>query len=196
MEIKYLYSDGGTIRPNNGGTSSQFVKGDGSLDSTAYVSLEYVQQHFIRKPDVLYETDGTTGLLGINNNSLSTNWQLENMDFTPYKYLKCYFKNSDYEQTSNYLTSALVIILPLDDASKSLAVNGTMTSGKVPCDMYLAGGGTTNPNDLNVLYNILVAVDSTKTKFQVVSQTSLYGTAKGNRNNDGRYLYKIEGWYD
>ena len=117
MEIKYLYSDGETVRPNSGGTSSQFVKGDGSLDSTAYVNLEYVQQHFIRKPDVLYETDGTTGLLGINNNSLSTNWQLENMNFTPYKYLKCYFKNSDYEQTSNYLTSALVIILPLDELS-------------------------------------------------------------------------------
>lgn len=50
-----------------------------------------------------------------------------------------------------------------------------------------------SPNDQNTRYHVLVAVDNTKTKFQVVCQNSLYGTAKGDRNTNGRYLYKIEG---
>ena len=64
------------------------------------------------------------------------------MDFTPYKLLKCYFKMSDYSQTSNYLTPSLVIDLPLDEASLPKAANDTNISGPAPvsCDIYLGGG--------------------------------------------------------
>ena len=135
-------------------------------------------------------------MLGLNASSLGTSWQLQNYDFTPYKFLRCYIKVSDYSQGSNYLTPAIVVTVPLDEASLSKGVNDTVSTGKVPCDMYLGGGGATNPNDRNVSFNVLVAVDSTKTKLQVVSEHSIYGTAQGDRNNDGRYLYKIEGCYD
>lgn len=165
-------------------------------DGTYIVDLTQLPDNFARKPVVLYETDGTTGLLGVNAGSLGENWQLTDYDFSPYKYIRCFFKVSDYSVSSNYLTPALIIDVPLDDASRSKGVNDTIPSGKVPCDMYLGGGGTTNPSDRNVSFNVIVAVDSTKTKFQVVSEHSIYGTAQGDRNNSGRYCYKIEGHYD
>lgn len=157
---------------------------------------DWLGQNFARKPVVLYQTDGTSGLLGVNANTLGENWQLTNYNIAPYKYLRCYFKVSDYSVSSNYLTPALIVDLPLDDASRSKGVNDTVSTGKVPCDMYLGGGGVTNPSDRNVSFNVIVAVDTTKTKFQVVSEHSIYGTAQGDRNTDGRYCYKIEGHYD
>ena len=166
------------------------------VDGAYIVDLTKLTTDFARKPVVLYETDGATGLLGVNANTLGENWQLTGYDFTPYKYLKCFFKVSDYSVGSNYLTPALVIELPLDNASRSKGVNDTISSGKVPCDMYLGGGCVTNPSDRNVLFNVIVAVDTTKTKFQVVSEHSIYGTAQGDRNNNGRYCYKIEGHFD
>lgn len=165
------------------------------LNDTYEKLPEIMDSKYTRKPVVLYETDGTSGLLGVNAGTLGENWQLTGYDFTPYSYLKCFIKASDYSTTSNYLTPSLVIELPLDDASRSKSVNDTITSGKVPCNMYLAGGSATNPNDRNVSLNAIVAVDTTKTKFQVVSVHSIYGTAQGDRNNNGRYLYKIEGHF-
>lgn len=159
------------------------------------VTTSYLSQNYARKPVVLYETDGTTGLLGVNATSLGENWQLQDYDFSPYKYLKCYFKMSDYNRTSNYLTPSLVVILPLDAASKSKSDNTTLNPS-TPCDMYVSASAGFNPNDRNTLYVVMVAVDTTKTKFMVVSQNSLYGTALGGRNDNGRYLYKIEGCYD
>ena len=79
---------------------------------------------------VLYETDGTTGLLGINDtaSSLSNNWQLEDMDFTPYRYIKCYFKASTGVNLTAY-TPAVVVTVPLDNASLGTTayIGGTMT---------------------------------------------------------------------
>ena len=161
--------------------------------------MQQLQQNFVRKPVILYQTDGTTGLLGVNNASIGSNWQLTNYDFTPYQYLRCYFKESDFDTTSNYLTPSVIIELPLDAASLSKSNNSTALSGhsgNPANDIYLAGANVTNPNDQNVEFTIIVAVDSTKTKLQVVCQNSLYGTTKGDRNSEGRYLYKIEGCYD
>lgn len=175
--------------PSSG--SSHAVKSSGIYDAINNISL-----NFVKKPNILYETDGTTGILGVNSNTLGNSWQLEGYDFTPYKFLRCYIKVSDYSQESNYLTPAIVVTVPLDNASRSKGVNDTVSTGKVPCDMYIGGGGATNPSDRNVSFNVLVAVDSTKTKLQVVSEHSIYGTALGGRNDNGRYLYKIEGCYD
>ena len=162
--------------------------------TTQYMS-EYLEDNFCRKPVVLYETDGTTGLSGVNANTLGENWQLTGYDFSPYKYLKCYFKVSDFKTSSNYLTPAIVVELPLDNASRAKRDNSA-TSPSTPCDMYLAGGNATNPNDRDVSINAIVAVDTTKTKFQVVSVHSIAGTILGERNSDGRYCYKIEGHFD
>ena len=167
----------------------------GVLDlESSTVTTTYLSQNYVRKPDILYETDGTTGLLGVNNNELGENWQLENYDFTPYKYLKCYIKVADYKTSSNSLTPAMVIELPLDAASKAKADNSTIQG--TPCDMYIAGGTAVSPSDQNQIFSALVAVDTTKTKFQVVCENRIYGTAQTNVNDNGRYCYKIEGCYD
>jgi hypothetical protein len=91
----------------------------------------------------------------------------------------------------------MVIDLPLDTASLAKSANdSTSMSPKTPCDIYVAGAASCNPSDQNRVFNVLVAVDITKTKFQVVCENSLYGTAQTNRNTDGRYCYKIEGYYN
>ena len=157
------------------------------------------------KPVVLYETNGATGLVGVNQSELGNNWQLENYDFTPYKYLRCYFKMGNFSTTSAELTPSMVIELPLDAASKSKSANdSTQGNPTTACDMYIAGGVAPNPSDPTSLFSVLVAVDSTKTKFQVINQTSYdafdydnnYGNSVVDKNTDGRFLYKIEGCYD
>lgn len=131
---------------------------------------------------VLYETDGTTGLLGINSTaaSLSNNWQLEDMDFTPYRYIKCYFKASTGVNLTAY-TPAVVVTVPLDTASL-----GTTA--------YIGGTMTVLPFNKNREYTVSCAVDSTKTKFQVIHQDTLWDITSSDANDNGRYLYKIEGY--
>ena len=131
---------------------------------------------------VLYETDGTTGLLGINDtaSSLSSNWQLENMDFTPYRYIKCYFKASSGVNLTAY-TPAVVVTVPLDTASL-----GTTA--------YIGGTMVVLPFNKNREYTVSCAVDSTKTKFQVIHQDTLWDITSSDANDNGRYLYKIEGY--
>ena len=131
---------------------------------------------------VLYETDGTTGLLGINSTaaSLSNSWQLEDMDFTPYRYIKCYFKASTGVNLTAY-TPAVVVTVPLEDASL-----GTTA--------YIGGTMCVLPFNKNREYTVSCAVDSTKTKFQVIHQDTLWDISSSDANSDGRYLYKIEGY--
>lgn len=162
-----------------------------------YALQTYVDETFARKPVIVYETDGTTGLLGVNAGTLSANnWQLQNLDLTPYSYIKCYFKVADFSVSNVYLTPAMVVVVPLDEASLSKAVNDSSPAGKEPCDMYIGGNTATNPNDPDVHIAMIVAVSNDKTKLQVVQQNSIAGTINGARNNNGRYLYKIEGYYE
>ena len=163
------------------------------ISSNEGITFFVNSDEFPSKPVVLYQTNGTTGLLGVNANQLGNDWQLENYDFSPYKYLRCYFKMSNFGSTSADLTPSMVIELPLDDESKSST-----------CDMYIAGGVSPNPSDPTSLSSVLVAVDSTKTKFQVINQFSYdewtydnnYDNSPVANNNNGRYLYKIEGCSD
>lgn len=131
---------------------------------------------------VLYETDGSTGLLGINStaSSLSDSWQLEDMDFTPYRYIKCYFKASSGVNNTAY-TPAVIVTVQLDSASL-----GTTA--------YIGGTMCVLPFNKNREYTVSCAVDSTKTKFQVIHQDTLWDISSSDANNNGRYLYKIEGY--
>ena len=131
-------------------------------------------------PVVVYETDGTTGLLGHNQSGYEGNWQLENLDLTPYKYIKCYFKASTLTDATGYTPSAIVT-LPLDAAAKGP-------------DIYTAGVMVALPFNRNRQYQISCAVDATKTKFQVIHQETLWDITASDANNNGRYLYKIEGY--
>lgn len=70
--------------------------------------------------------------------------------------------------------------------------------------MYIAGGISPNPSNPTNAFSVLVAVDSTKTKLQVINQImydeyrydDAYGNSETDANSNGRYLYKIEGCYD
>lgn len=135
----------------------------------------------LRKPDVLYETDGTTGLLGHNQSSFANLWQLESLDMTPYKYIKAYIKCSATGDSSTY-TSAIVVTVPLDPAA--MGPTAYMGSAMAPL-----------PFNRNRQFLVTCAVDSTKTKFQVVHENTLWDITTSDANDNGRYCYKIEGWY-
>ena len=132
-------------------------------------------------PVVIYETDGTTGLLGHNDTNVTGNWQLENLDLTPYKEIRCYFKSSTLTAATGY-TPSVVVTVPLDDASVSSAYG------------YVGSTMTPLPWNRNREYLVTCAVDSTKTKFQVVHQNTLWDVTASDANSDGRYLYKIEAY--
>lgn len=158
---------------NGGETPPSSLGNDGDLYLQTVESLQ--------APDVIYETDGTTGLLGHNNASIENNWQLENLDMTGYKYIKCYFKASATGDSSVY-TSAVVVTVPLDPASMGPSA-------------YIGSVMAPLPFNRNREYLVSCAVDSTKTKFQVVHQNTLLDNTTSDANSTGRYCYKIEGWY-
>lgn len=176
-----------------------------SIDNDSGMTFYTDTSNFVSKPVTLYQTDGTTGLLGVNPSQLGNDWQLENYDFTPYKYLRCYFKMGNFSTNGVDLTPSMVIELPLDNASKAKSANdSTEESPKQPCDMYIAGGVVPNPSDPTKMLSMTVAVDTTKTKFQVINQIAYdnwaydnnYGNSPTDANDNGRFLYKIEGCYD
>lgn len=149
----------------------------------------YIDNNFAKKPVTIWETDGTTGLYGENRGSLEiTTWQLENLDFTPYHHVIAYIKQADLPITGQdnlYITPSVAVVIPLDDASKSNKY-----------DAYIGGGGGTNMNDRDIHFQVLCGIDSTKTKFKVISEHSIAGTLLGERNTNGRYCYKIVGYYE
>ena len=179
---------------------------DGSMENGWTFLGDVDTSGFVKKPVVLYETNGTTGLLGVNDGTIGdNNWQLTGYDFTPYKYLRCYVKMADLSSTSESITSSMVIELPLDAASRAQSAgDSTQSDPKTPCNMYISGGAVPDPLDHNSMLTVLVAVDSTKTKFKVVFENSFDAyfpdvstySSQDDRNTNGRYIYKIEGCYD
>lgn len=134
----------------------------------------------LQKPDIVYETDGTTGLLGHNNSSMDNQWQLENLSLTGYSFIRCYFSSGSASGDSR--TQAVVVEVPLDNAA--IGPSGYIGSTMAPM-----------PFNRNREYLVSCAVDSTKTKFQVIHQNTLLDVTTSDANSDGRYCYKIEGWY-
>lgn len=160
--------------------------------------LEVLNQRTVEESgdiiDVLYETDGTEGFLGINSmNGITNQWQF-NCDFSPYKMVYCYFKQSDFEAENKNMTPAIMVDINLDEKSLAKAVNSTNIGGnKKPCDIYLGSKAVICPNDLMSIYGVSVAINNEKNKLQVVGQYSINGSTMSSRNNNGRYLYKIIG---
>jgi hypothetical protein len=171
-----------TVYVGSGGTPID------ALGQNGDIYIQAIPMEFVRKPDVLYETDGTTGLLGINADMDTTTWQLTDLDFTPYKYVTAYIKQANLPLTGTdhlYATPSVVVTIPLDAASRSTKY-----------DAYVGAGAGTNMQDRDVHFAVLCAIDSTKTKFKVLAESSIAGTISGDRNTNGRYCYKIVGYYD
>ena len=159
-----------------------------SLGGEGDVYLQATPIEYVKKPVTVYETDGTTGLLGINSDMDTTTWQLQNLDLSGFTYVTAYIKQADVPLTGTdhlYATPALMVNIPLDDASKSSRY-----------DAYVGAAAGTNMQDRDVHFTVLCAVDSTKTKFKVLTENSIAGTLLGDRNTNGRYCYKIVGHYD
>lgn len=149
-----------------------------SLGNNGDVYLQTAEM--LRKPDVVYQTGGTTGLLGHNGSSLDNQWQLENLVLSAYTHIRCYFACGT--ATGDSRTPAVVVEVPLDAA----AVGPTGYIGSIQVPM---------PFNRNREYLVSCAVDTTKTKFQVLHQNTLWDISASDANSNGRYCYKIEGWY-
>lgn len=149
-----------------------------SLGNEGDIYLQTVEM--LRAPDIIYETDGTTGLLGHNGSSLNNNWQLQDLNLSGYCHIKCYFACGT--ATGDSRTPGVVVEIPLDAA----AVGPTGYIGSIQVSM---------PFNRNREYMVSCAVDTTKTKFQVIHQNTLWDISTSDANNNGRYCYKIEGWY-
>ena len=158
--------------------------------------LEALTNHDSESNDcsvLLYETDGNSGLLGLNNASISDGWQFE-CDFSRFNSIKCYFKESDHDCANKNLTPSVIIELSLDNASLSKSVvSANIGSIKTPCNIYIASVISGMVNDKTSFYKVSVAVDDEKKKFKVLNQYIISAENVRLANNDGRYLYKIIG---
>ena len=162
-----------TIVYSGSGTPSSSLGNNGDI---------YLQTaEALRAPDIIYQTDGTTGLLGHNGSSIDNAWQLEDLDLTGYNFIRCYFAAGT--ATGDSRTPAVVVEVPLQSAA--MGPSGFIGSTMTPL-----------PFNRNREYLVSCAVDSTKTKFQVVHQNTLWDISTSDANSAGRYCYKIEGWYN
>ena len=158
-----------------------------SASTVLYPSAKAVFDQFQRKPDVVWEvTDVSQGLNAIQAD-LSANpaWQLTGLDLTPYKRIKIYAK-AGKGQTNAGTTGAMILEMSLDPRMASTAWGGNY------CGSILSQ----KPNDANRYASLTCAVSADKTKFAVLRQTSLYGTAATTNNDIGASVVLIEGYYD
>lgn len=145
-----------------------------------------------KKPVVVWEVDGTTvttGLVGVNEDiSANPNWQLTNLDLTPFARIKIYSKAAQKAGTtaSASTTPAMVLEMSLDPRA-AIAEYGNNFVGSMLAQ---------KPNDANRLCTLTCAVSADKTKFEVLRMTNLYGTAATSNSDVNAYVFKIEGYYD
>ena len=158
-----------------------------STSQKKYPSTKAVFDEFQRKPVVVWESnDPTTYLKGIQANmSASPAWQLTNLDLTPYKRIKIY-SCAGKGSTNASTTPAMILEMSLDSRAVSTAWG----------NHYVASTVIQKSNDNNRLATLTCAVSSDKTKFVVLWQTSLYGTAATSNNDVNANVFMIEGYYD
>lgn len=159
-------------------------------NTLTYPSTKAVYDQFQRKPVVIWEVaDASEGLTGLNTNlSTSYAWQLQNLDMTPYKFVRAYFKagrKTGKGSADSSIVPSAIIDISLDDR----AAQSTM-------GYFIASHVGQNPNDANRLALTTVAINGAKTAFAVVRQTSLYGTAATSNTDVYAYCFKLEGYYD
>lgn len=156
--------------------------------NSGQVETQILSKHYITiddvKPDIIYgDKPGETGFYAINNGDFTT-WKLENLDLSPYGFLRFYVKASDlaFSSNDNYTAEDYVDVI-LD--SNSLNPNSPA---------YIGVKSALCPGNRDRTYHIIAAVDLTKTKLQLIYQTSLWDVSASAANNNGRYCYKIEGY--
>lgn len=156
-----------------------------ATNTLTYPSTKAVYDQFQRKPVVVWETD--TNFLAAIQADISENpaWQLTGLDLTPYKRVKIYSKAGKGRTTAS-ATPAMVLEMSLDTIAGSTDYAGN----------FIGSAIVQKPNDNNRLATLTCAISADKTKFVVLRQTSLYGTAATTNADIGADVYKIEGYFD
>lgn len=158
-----------------------------STNTDKYPSTKAVFDEFQRKPVVVWESSTPSEYLkGIQANlSASPAWQLTDLDLTPFKRIKIY-TCAGKGSTNASTTPAIILEMSLDSRAVSTAWGNN----------YVASTVVQKSNDNNRLATLTCAVSADKTKFVVLRQTSLYGTAATTNNDIGANVFMIEGYYD
>lgn len=161
-----------------------------STSQTKYPSTKAVFDEFQRKPVVVWESSTPSDYLkGIQANlSASPAWQLTDLDLTPYKRIKIYScaGQKSGATASASTTPAIVLEMSLDSRNAISAYGGN----------YVGSTMVQKPNDANRFATLACAVSADKTKFVVLRQTNLYGTAATSNDDVNANVFMIEGYYD
>jgi hypothetical protein len=133
-----------------------------------YPSAKAVYDEFRRKPVVIWETD-STGLTALETDmSANPNWQLTNLDFSPYSYVKIYTKAAQKTGTTASASTTPAIVLEMSLDPRAAGPYGNHYIGSVVFQ---------KSNDANRLATVCCAISADKTSFAVIRMTTLYGTA-------------------
>ena len=181
LEPQLTYEKAQAITSTNISSTAEYPSVKAIVDWTK----DWVNDEF--GPHIIYQTDGTTGLLGVNSDwTANSGWQLSSLDMTPYKRLKFYIRMGEPTGAGavNRLNPSQVIEMTLDSRSTSTTGGGE----------FIASAVSQNPADRNVLFITTAVVSSDKTKVKIQTENSLYGTALGGRNDSSRFCYLIEGY--
>ena len=156
-----------------------------STSQTKYPSTKAVFDEFQRKPVVVWETD--TNFLNAIQADITENpaWQLTGLDMTPFKRIKIYSKAGKGRTTAG-ATGGMILEMSLDNRAGFADYGGNFVGSVI----------VQKPNDANRYASLTCAVSADKTKFVVLRQTSLYGTAATTNNDIGADVFMIEGYYD
>lgn len=156
-----------------------------STSTNKYPSTKAVFDEFQRKPVVVWETD--TNFLNAIQADITENpaWQLTGLDMTPFKRIKIYSKAGKGRTTAG-ATGGMILEMSLDSRAGFADYGGNFVGSVL----------VQKPNDANRYASLTCAVSADKTKFVVLRQTSLYGTAATTNNDIGADVFMIEGYYD
>ena len=156
-----------------------------STNTDKYPSTKAVFDEFQRKPVVVWETN--TNFLNAIQTDITENpaWQLTGLDMTPFKRIKIYSKAGKGRTTAS-ATGGMILEMSLDSRAGFADYGGNFVGSVM----------VQKPNDANRYASLTCAVSADKTKFVVLRQTSLYGTAATTNNDIGADVFMIEGYYD
>lgn len=156
-----------------------------STNQDKYPSTKAVFDEFQRKPVVVWETDSNFLNAIQADITESPAWQLTDLDMTPFKRIKIYSKAGKGRTTAG-ATGGMILEMSLDDRAGFADYGGNFVGSIL----------VQKPNDSNRYASLTCAVSADKTKFVVLRQTSLYGTAATTNNDIGADVFMIEGYYD
>ena len=190
-----------TLTPNNVLTTTNIITFESvsnkvqsvianSTSQTKYPSTKAVFDEFQRKPVVVWESSTPSEYLKGIQADISANpaWQLTNLDMTAFKRIKIYScaGQKSGATASASTTPAIVLEMSLDSRAAISAYGGN----------YVGSALVQKPNDANRYASLTCAVSADKTKFVVLRQSSLYGTAATSNNDVNANVFMIEGYYD